>query len=190
MVVSLQPDAVEAGATVLRDGGNAVDAALALAFVQTVVDPMMCGIAGFGSMHLYLPQAGVHEIVDFHGRVPAAAAPDMWKDRIIGETEDGFGFILEDAINDIGSQSIPTPGTLKAFWQAHRRFGSRPWRTLLEPAIRYASDGYVVTPGVYGYWTGTGLPGRVSVRDRLGFCADGRQVYFDADGQVLSLIHI
>ena len=101
MVVSLQPDAVEAGATVLRDGGNAVDAALALAFVQTVVDPMMCGIAGFGSMHLYLPQAGVHEIVDFHGRVPAAAAPDMWKDRIIGETEDGFGFILEDAILEI-----------------------------------------------------------------------------------------
>ena len=184
MVVSLQPDAVEAGATVLRDGGNAVDAALALAFVQTVVDPMMCGIAGFGSMHLYLPQAGVHEIVDFHGRVPAAAAPDMWKDRIIGETEDGFGFILEDAINDIGYQSITTPGTLKAFWQAHQRFGSRPWRDLLQPAIHYASDGYVVTPGVYGYWTGTGLPGRVSVEDRLGFCADGRQVYFAADGRV------
>ncbi|GIS89059.1 MAG: hypothetical protein CM1200mP18_17690 [Gammaproteobacteria bacterium] len=55
MIVSLQPDAVEAGANILRAGGNAVDAALACAFVQTVVDPMMCGIAGFGSMHLYLP---------------------------------------------------------------------------------------------------------------------------------------
>ena len=187
MVVSLQPDAVEAGANVLRAGGNAVDAALALAFVQTVVDPMMCGIAGFGSMHLFLPRKGVHEIIDFHGRVPAAATPEMWQDRILGETEDGFGFILEDAVNDIGYQSITTPGTLKAFWQAHQRFGSRPWPALLESAIRYASDGYVVTPGVYGYWTGAGLPGRVSVRDRLGFCADGRQVYFDPDGQVMPI---
>ena len=67
MIVSLQPDAVEAGAEVLRAGGNAVDAALACAFVQTVVDPLMCGIAGFGSMHLYLPDRGVHEVLDFHG---------------------------------------------------------------------------------------------------------------------------
>ena len=64
---------IEAGANILRAGGNAVDAALACAFVQTVVDPMMCGIAGFGSMHLYLPEAGVHECIDFHGRVPASA---------------------------------------------------------------------------------------------------------------------
>ena len=48
MVVSLQPEAVETGAEVLLKGGNAVDAAIACAFVQTVVDPLMCGIAGFG----------------------------------------------------------------------------------------------------------------------------------------------
>ncbi len=68
MIVSLQPDAVEAGANILRAGGNAVDAALACAFVQTVVDPMMCGIAGFGSMHLYLPEAGVHECIELQRR--------------------------------------------------------------------------------------------------------------------------
>jgi len=183
MIVSLQPDAVEAGANILRAGGNAVDAALACAFVQTVVDPMMCGIAGFGSMHLYLPEAGVHECIDFHGRVPAGATAEMWQDLVLGETEDGFGFVLEGALNDIGYQSITTPGTLKAFWEAHQRYGTTSWAELLQPAIETASNGYVVTPGVYSYWTGTGLPGRVSVEDRLGYSPDGREIYFD-QGQV------
>ena len=73
MIVAPQPDAVEAGALVLREDGDAVDAAIACAFVQTVVDPLMCGIAGFGSMQLYLPAGGIHELIDFHGKVPAAA---------------------------------------------------------------------------------------------------------------------
>ena len=179
MIVSLQPDAVEAGANILRAGGNAVDAALACAFVHTVVDPMMCGIAGFGSMHLYLPEAGVHECIDFHGRVPAGATAEMWQDRVLGETEDGFGFVLEGALNDIGYQSITTPGTLKAFWEAHQRYGTTSWAELLQPAIETASNGYMVTRGVYSYWTGAGLPGRVSGEDRLGYSADGREIYFD-----------
>jgi len=184
MITSLQPDAVEAGARVLRQGGNAVDAALACAFVQTVVDPMMCGIAGFGAMHLLMPDKGVHEIVDFHGRVPAAATPDMWEDKILGETEDGFGFILKDAVNDLGHQSITTPGTLKAFSQASERYGTMPWSDLIEPAIRSARDGYQVTPGVHGYWIAPDSPGRVRVLDRLGFSAEGRSVYFDDAGEV------
>ncbi len=184
MITGPQPDAVEAGAEVLRAGGNAVDAALACAFVQTVVDPMMCGIAGFGAMHVLLPDKGVHEIIDFHGCVPAAATPDMWKDLILGETEDGFGFILKGAVNDLGYQAITTPGTLKAFAQASERYGSMPWGDLLERAIHYARDGYVLTPGVHGYWTAPDSPGRVRVLDRLGYSAEGRAVYFNEDGSV------
>ena len=114
VVTAPQPEAAEAGADVLREGGNAVDAAVACALVQTAVDPLMCGVAGFGSMHVYLPGRGVHRVLDFHGRAPLAARPDMWADLVRGEAEDGFGFLLEGAVNEIGYQSITTPMTLRA----------------------------------------------------------------------------
>ena len=72
MITAAQPEAAEAGADILRAGGNIVDAAVAAALVQTAVDPQMCGIAGMGCMHLYLPSRGVHTTIDFHGRSPAA----------------------------------------------------------------------------------------------------------------------
>jgi gamma-glutamyltranspeptidase len=56
MIVAPQPEAAEAGADALREGGNAVDAGIACALVQGVVDPLMCGIAGFGSCGMYMPQ--------------------------------------------------------------------------------------------------------------------------------------
>ena len=58
MVSAAQPEAVEAGVEALKAGGNAVDAAVATALVQTVVDPQMCGIAGFGSLQVYDPEKG------------------------------------------------------------------------------------------------------------------------------------
>src|SRR6185312_14239608 len=95
MVSAAQPEAVEAGIDILHAGGNVVDAAIGAALVQTAVDPQMCGIAGMGCMHLYLPASGVHTTIDFHGRAPAATRPDMWTNRIIREAEDGWGFILQ-----------------------------------------------------------------------------------------------
>ena len=94
MVVAPQPEATECGIEVLRAGGNAVDAAIAAAFVQGVVDPLMCGIAGFGSMAVWRATDGAHEYVDFHAPAPAASTPDMWEDLIEGEARDGFGFTL------------------------------------------------------------------------------------------------
>ena len=60
MIVAPQPEAAEAGAEVLERGGNAVDAAIACAFVQGVVDPQMSGIGGFGSMQVHMPGRGIH----------------------------------------------------------------------------------------------------------------------------------
>ena len=70
MIVAAQPEAAEAGARVLMRGGNAVDAAIACALVQGVVDPQMCGIAGFGSCQVYMPAKGLHTVIDFHGKTP------------------------------------------------------------------------------------------------------------------------
>ncbi|MBT5264206.1 MAG: gamma-glutamyltransferase, partial [Rhodospirillaceae bacterium] len=134
MIVAAQPEAAEAGAVVLKRGGNAVDAAIAAALVQGVVDPQMCGIAGFGSCHLYLPSLGVHTCIDFHGRTPKAARPDMWEDLVEGETRDGFGFVLKGNVNDIGYQSITAPGSLKAYSEANEAFGSWDWRDVCAPA--------------------------------------------------------
>ncbi|MCY4500270.1 MAG: gamma-glutamyltransferase, partial [Alphaproteobacteria bacterium] len=134
MIVAAQPEAAEAGARVLERGGNAVDAAIAAALVQGVVDPQMCGIAGFGSCHLFLPSKGVHSCIDFHGKTPLAAHPAMWEDLLEGETRDGFGFILKGRVNDLGYQSITTPGSLKAYFEAATEFGSWDWADICAPA--------------------------------------------------------
>src|SRR5215510_3524147 len=105
MIVAPQPEATEAGADVLREGGNAVDAGIACALVQGVVDPMMCGIAGFGSCGIYMPGKKFHGYIDFHAPAPLAARPDMWADLIESEARDGYGFILRGRVNDIGYQS-------------------------------------------------------------------------------------
>ncbi len=182
MISAPQPEAAEAGARALMRGGNAIDAAIACAFVQGVVDPLMCGIAGFGSCQVFMPAAGVHTFVDFHGRVPARATPDMWAHLVEGETRDGFGFVLKGRVNDLGYLSITTPGCLKAYHEVHRRFGRLPWAEVVAPAIACARDGFVVSPDVYHYWVSIDFPGRVSVLDRLRFSDGSRRLYCQADG--------
>jgi gamma-glutamyltranspeptidase/glutathione hydrolase len=124
MIVAAQPEAAEAGALVLMRGGNAVDAAMTAALVQGVVDPQMCGIAGFGSCQIYLPS-------------PSATA-DMWEDRVEGETRDGFGFVLRDNVNDLGYQSVTVPGSLKAYHEAVTEFGTFDWADVCAPAVEEA----------------------------------------------------
>jgi gamma-glutamyltranspeptidase/glutathione hydrolase len=152
MVSAAQPEAVEAGIDILRAGGNVVDAAIGAALVQTAVDPQMSGIAGMGCLHLYLPSRGVHTTIDFHGRAPRATRTDMWQDLIVREADDGWGFILQGRVNEIGYQSITTPMTLRAFDSVLARFGTRSLGALLQPAIAYCEDGFLVRPHVSEFW--------------------------------------
>jgi gamma-glutamyltranspeptidase/glutathione hydrolase len=187
MIAAAQPEAAEAGADILRAGGNVVDAAVAAALVQTVVDPQMCGIAGMGCMHLYLPSRGIHTTIDFHGRSPAATRADMWADRIVQEAEDGWGFILRDRENEIGYQSITTPRTLAALDHALRRYGSMTLADLIQPAIDTAEQGCLVRPHVAEFWHRPPIAGRDGNIGVITKFPATRKIYTDATGTPLAV---
>ncbi len=182
MVSAPQPEAVEAGVLALKAGGNAVDAAIATALVQTAVDPFMCGIAGFGSMQLYLPGRGIHTCLDFHSRAPAKVTENMWADLIERETDDGFGFILKGRVNDIGYGSIATPMSLRAYADALERWGTMSLSELLQPAIDYADNGFTVRPHVAYVWNLVEGAGRVEHWKRLDFTEASAAIYLNPDG--------
>lgn len=184
MIVSAQPEASEAGARVLMAGGNAIDAAIAAALVQGVVDPQMCGIAGFGNCQIYMPSDNIHTCIDFHGKTPSAATPEMWQNLVESETRDGFGFVLKGNINDLGYQSITTPGSLKAYSEAISEYGTWDWADIVAPAIAQADEGFRVRPHVYHWWTHGADHGRVLVEQRLNFSEIGRRTYFDTSGKL------
>jgi len=184
IITAPQPEAVEAGADALKAGGNAIDAAIACALVQTAVDPQMCGIAGFGSMHLYHPGKNKHIVLDFHGRAPKAATEDMWQNLIEYEAEDGFGFILKGRVNEMGYQSITTPMSLKAYATALNYFGTMDLDTLIQPAIDYAQNGFMVRPHVSYFWNVQEGTGRIPQIEKFRSCPASKKIYFKKNGQL------
>jgi gamma-glutamyltranspeptidase/glutathione hydrolase len=184
MIVAAQPEAAEAGAAVLRRGGNAVDAAIACAFSQGVVDPQMCGIGGFGAMQVYLPKRGVHEVLEFFGRAPLTATADMWADKFAGQARDGFAFLLADQSNDIGYGAVATPGNVRGYAEALSRYGTMALADVMQPAIDQAAHGFMVRPYVHYYWSLQHTNGEVDIIDKLRFSETGRQIYFYADGRL------
>ncbi len=184
MVVAAQPEAAEAGAEVLATGGNAVDAAVATALTQTAVDPQMCGIAGFGCMHVYDPKRGRHETIDFYARCPAASTPDMWAAKLVGESDDGFGFFLSDRSNELGYGAIATPVTLRGLAMALERHGTMQLGDLIQPAIRHARDGVMVRPHMAAYWGQVPTESRAPHQDFLTALPATRKIYAKADGSV------
>src|SRR3546814_14047573 len=80
-IVAPQPEAVDVGCEVLRSGGNAADAAVAAMLAQTVDDPLMCGIAGFGTMLVSTGSSRTVPALDFHARAASGCRPDQWADK-------------------------------------------------------------------------------------------------------------
>jgi len=187
MVTAPQPEAVEAGLECLRAGGNAVDAAIVGALVQTVVDPQMCGIAGFGTFHVYMPSRDVHTTLDFHGRSPLSVRPDMWQDLVLREAEDGWGFILKGRVNELGYGAVTTPRTLSALDVALKRFGTRSLRDLLQPAIAYCEEGFQVRPHMASFWNAPPTLGREANITMLMTLPATRKIYVKRDGRVLDV---
>ena len=139
-VASERPMTSEVGIDVLRKGGNAVDASVAMGFCAAVVEPQSSCIAGHGQMLVHLD--GKTTALDFSHRAPKAAKADMYK--IIGQVEQGNGlYEVEDQANFVGYQSIGVPGTTAGLCKAHEMFGTLPLEQLMEPAIHYAEEGYL-----------------------------------------------
>ena len=128
------PDEFSAHAAmdVIKSGGNAVDAAIATAFVLAVTYPEAGNLGGGGFMMIYLH--GKPAFVDYRETAPAAATRDMYLD--------ASGNVIKDA-SVIGPRAAGVPGTVAGLWLAHQRYGTRPWRELLQPAIRLARDGFI-----------------------------------------------
>jgi gamma-glutamyltranspeptidase / glutathione hydrolase len=184
MIVAPQPEAVEAGALVLKRGGNAVDAAIACAFMQGVVDPQMAGIGGFGSMHVYM-HGGAHEVLEFYARAALAATPDMWRDLLVGQSRDGFAFLLKGGASEIGYLAACTPGSVKGYATALERYGTFEWADVIKPAIATARRGFMVRPHVHWFWTqDQSATGQVNTIDKLRFSKTGREIYFKPNGAV------
>ena len=183
MVVAAQPEAAEAGLGALQAGGNALDAVIAAALVQGVVDPLMSGLGGYGVLHLHDSATGATLLLDGQGGCPMACAPGMWADRIVGETRDGFGFILQDFVNECGHKAVTVPGILRALADAHASLGRLSWPALFDPAITLAEAGWLVRPHNYTVFTQDERQyGRMNYGEKLGVTEDGRRIYLDADG--------
>ncbi|HKW81680.1 MAG TPA: gamma-glutamyltransferase [Casimicrobiaceae bacterium] len=138
IIGTANPLATDAGYRILRRGGSAVDAAIAVQMVLNLVEPQSSGIGGGAFMLVHDARRQTLTAYDGRETAPAAARPD----RFLDETGRPLPFL--DAV--VGGRSVGVPGTLRMLELAHRRHGRLPWAILFAPAIRLASEGFVVSP--------------------------------------------
>ncbi|WP_371809588.1 gamma-glutamyltransferase [Halobacillus sp. Marseille-Q1614] len=136
MVATAHPAASEIGAEVLRKGGNAVDAAIAIQFALNVAEPMMSGIGGGGFMMVYDANEDDISIIDSRERAPAGATPDMFLDE--------NGDVIPFSKRHISGDAVGVPGTLKGLMTAYEEWGSRSFNQLINPSIKLAHKGVEV----------------------------------------------
>jgi len=134
MVVTRERHATEVGLQVLKTGGNAIDAAVAVGFALAVTHPSAGNIGGGGFMLVRLAD-GRSTFIDFRERAPQAASHDMYLDPA--------GKVTQDSI--IGYRASGVPGTVRGLEYAARKFGSKPWAGLVRPAVELASKGFQLT---------------------------------------------
>lgn len=136
MVTSADPRATEAGREILRAGGSAADAAMAMMLALTVVEPQSSGIGGGGFL-VHQSAKGPLETIDGRERAPMAATPQ----RFLGP--DGTPVPFVEAFP--GGKSVGVPGNVRLAALANKKWGKLPWKALFAPAIRLAEGGYSVT---------------------------------------------
>src|SRR5208282_6268158 len=127
VVVAVSEPGAEAGLAILKQGGNAVDAAVATAFALAVTHPAAGNIGGGGFMVVHPPE-GEPTFFDYRETAPAAATKTMFKKGDSAYTH----------------RVVGVPGTVRGMALAHQKFGKLPWKTLVEPAVELAQKGYLL----------------------------------------------
>ncbi len=160
MVVTVEPQATDVGLSILRQGGNAIDAAVAVGFTLAVTHPSAGTLGGGGFMLIRLAD-GRTTFIDFRERAPALANPNMYLDAAGHPTKD----------SDLGYRAAAVPGTPRGLELAQRKYGVKAWPKLVEPAWQLASKGFVVSHGLSEQ-----LKFR-SNQDRLSQFVDSRRIF-------------
>jgi gamma-glutamyltranspeptidase/glutathione hydrolase len=134
VISTAHPLATQAGIEILQAGGNAFDAAVAVAATLNVVEPMMSGMGGFGVTLLYDADKGVVRCLDASGRFPATTNSDVFREPTPKYLE-----------NRKGAKSVSTPGNANAWETLAKEYGKLSWPRLLAPAIKLADEGFVIS---------------------------------------------
>ena len=134
MVSSAHPIATQAGLEILAAGGNAFDAAVAVAATLNVVEPMMSGMGGYGAMVIYDAQKGETRFLDSSGRIPATLNSDVYRAPTPNYME-----------NRRGAKVVSTPGNANAWETLAKAYGKLEWKRLFAPAIKAAEEGFVIS---------------------------------------------
>lgn len=169
LVSAADPRAAEAGVQMLRLGGSATDAAIATMLALTVVEPQSSGIGGGGFLVLG-DAAGKVETIDGRETAPKAATPQWFY-------ADGKPLPYRDAIP--GGRSVGVPGNLRLAALAHNGKGRLSWRTLFQPAIRLAREGFEITPRLRAILAAASRTGALD--------PEARALFYGADGQPLAV---
>lgn len=167
MVSAADPRAAEAGAEMLRRGGSATDAAIAVMLALTVVEPQSSGIGG-GGLYVTADTSGAVETIDGRETAPKAAHPQWF-------FKDGKLLTFGQAVP--GGTSVGIPGNIALAARAHKAHGRLPWATLFQPAIKLARDGWDLTPRFVQM---AGAAKNVGT-----FTPEGAALFYDAAGNVM-----
>ena len=166
MVAAANPLAAEAGRTILRAGGSAVDAVIATQLVLGLVEPQSSGIGGGAFLLHYDVEKKTVEAYDGRETAPAEIKPDIFLDK------EGKRRKFLDAV--VGGQSVGVPGVVRMLQLAHRDHGKLPWARLFQPAITLAREGFAISPRLHR------LIGRAK---HLADLPTARAYFFTADGK-------
>lgn len=144
MVVSTNEIASKVGINILKNGGNAIDASIATGFALAVVHPSAGNIGGGGFL-VYMDSKGNATTIDFREKAPLKASSEMFlnsEGELLKSKNKAGGL---STVNHVGLNSVGVPGTVAGLYLAHQKYGSLPWKDLVQPAIDLAEDGITMT---------------------------------------------